>query len=88
MVWMEDRRRRAFDCNEDAFFSENVPQYPVYERLGSLLETHDILMVRVNPCEMGWPVRRPRVFIAALNRKTLVFRGPSHYQQIKRKKKQ
>jgi hypothetical protein len=55
-----------------------VKGYPAGTKLGGPLSaTHSIMSVSVKPEHFGWPVRRPRVFTAGLNRKTMIWVGGS-----------
>jgi len=81
-IWLEERRAFARQGFEDMFFSENVQNYPVQEKLVTeLMDTHHVLHVEFSPHMQGWPVRRPRMFSAALSKSTLRFVGPKNYEE-------
>ena len=42
-----------------------------------LQPTHDIFSIVLSPMDLGWPIRRTRLFTCALNRQTLAWVGPS-----------
>ena len=47
------------------------------EKLVDLLaETHDVFYIVVSPIDLGWPVRRRRVFCCGLSRATMAWLGP------------
>jgi hypothetical protein len=73
-VFVAERRHRAEVADEDLFISECVKNYPSRIKLTEpLADTHDVFTVNVNPIEYGYPIRRPRVFSAGINKQTLVW---------------
>ena len=74
--FVAERRRRAEVHGEDVFFAECVRNYPSQVKLQEpLQDSHEVFSVNVNPIDYGWPVRRPRVFSAGVNKETMVWIG-------------
>lgn len=78
-VWMEERRQWAKNGDEDIFFAECVPRYPV-SRVEEELDQHLVLSLVDGPERHGWPCRRPRLLMAGLNRSRLQWVGPEDFE--------
>ena len=79
-VWLAERIARAEDLSEDIWFSEKVKTYPLSHKLLEPLHdfgTHQVIHVYTGPELQGWPTSRPRVFIAGLNSRRLIWNGPT-----------
>ncbi|CAJ1412420.1 unnamed protein product, partial [Effrenium voratum] len=80
-VWITERFRRAEVAEEDLFFSECTPKYPVQVKISEPLQpTHTVISVVVGPDSLGWPVRRKRVFCCGLSNATVAWLGPPEDQ--------
>ena len=53
-VWLAERRQWALERVEDMFLFENVPQFPVNEKLREpLKDTHDVIALNISPQDWG-----------------------------------
>ncbi|CAE7378643.1 unnamed protein product [Symbiodinium sp. CCMP2592] len=75
-IWLAERVARAEQGVEDMVISECTPRYPVKEKLADLEKTHEIIYLHISPMQLGWPVRRSRVFTCSLNRESMAWVGP------------
>ena len=78
-VWSCERQQFAARSDEDLFFSECTPRYPVQQKLPEGMKYHRTLTITIGPECMGWPVRRQRLLMCGLNLKTLRWVGPDNY---------
>ena len=83
LLWTEDRRL------EDWFFSENSSAYPVQSKQVDALEaTHSVMHIRICPTQLGFPMKRPRMFSFGFNRAKWTWIGPvadqvqSHFESL------
>ncbi|CAE7036856.1 unnamed protein product [Symbiodinium sp. CCMP2592] len=82
-VWLAERRHRGEQCEEDFFVSECTPRYPVEAKLRNPLESsHDVLHIVVSATDLGWPVRRRRVFTCGLSKASMIWLGPPQEQLL------
>ena len=57
----------AKQCLEDRFFSENSSAYPVQSKQVDALEaTHSVMHIRICPTQLGFPMKRPRMFFQSI----------------------
>ena len=76
-LWLMERMRAAECGLEDFFVQENSPNYPWQEKIADELHsTHTVLRLLVKPNELGYPVRRARSYVIAVNKATLEWTGP------------
>jgi hypothetical protein len=63
---------------EDIAFTECSDRYPVEVKQGQTLQgSHSVVFIRTCPHMLGFPVTRKRMFSACINRKRVVWVGPS-----------
>lgn len=80
-IFVAERRRRAEDGDEDIFFGECTPRFDVHKKLVQpLADTHDIYWLVTGPECFGWPCRRERMFCVGINKKRIVWAGPTDYR--------
>ena len=82
-VWSAERTWLAVNSLEDVFFTENSSSYPVTtKQVDPLAATHDVKHVVVCPTELGFPMRRRRVFTVGIDRARWVWTGPSSAEEV------
>jgi hypothetical protein len=82
-VWEVERTFTAEADLEDLYFSENSDRYPVEEKQKQpLQETHHVVSVRISPRDLGFPMRRRRLFTAGLCKRKWIWTGPSTCEQV------
>jgi len=75
-IWHAERIALAEASQEDGFFFECTPLFPVRELIRDrFAKTHFCFWVIVDPLWQGYPSRRRRVLCFCGNRKTLVWTG-------------
>jgi len=72
LIWSKDMEEQRFDMT----VLENSPRFPVPIFREPMEKHSTVLAVVHGPEVLGWPVRRPRLFAAALARVSLVWLGP------------
>ena len=76
-VWKNERQWLAEQGLEYMYFTENSVHYPVQDKqVDALQSSHDVKYVTVSPCELGYPVRRRRVFSFGFDRSKWLWIGP------------
>ena len=76
-VWLAERIALAHALDEDIFFLGCTPRYPIKKLRDTLQSSHKVVWVRDGPELHGWPHKRMRWLVAALNIKTMAWVGPS-----------
>ena len=82
-VWKAERTYLASLGLEDFFFTENSAAYPVHtKQIQPLHATHEIQHITVCPTEMGFPIRRRRVFTFGYDKSRWVWAGPKTDEEV------
>ena len=59
------------------FFAECTMRFPVKEKIADRLkDSHYVFFIFVDPEDIGWPCKRPRMFCCGINRRTCRWTGP------------
>ena len=79
--WISERKALATTSDEDVFFHENRPEYPVQAQMRDpLKETHEVLSIITDPLMFAKPVSRKRRMSCGINRQKWKYIGPQDVQ--------
>ena len=75
-VWTEERLFQGKKCLEDWYFSENSGSYPVLSKqVAALEDSHQVMHIHICPTQLGFPMKRSRMFSFGLNKSKWVWVG-------------
>ena len=76
-IWFLERVDWANNLKEDIFFAECTTRFPVKDKIADRLQySHYVFFIFVDPEDIGWPCKRPRMFCCGINRRTCRWTGP------------
>ena len=81
-IWEVDRARAAELSAEHFYFTECAATYPAQRQCHALDHLFTVVRVKASPHELGFPVRRPRMFSAGLALEWYVWVGPAEDEEI------
>ena len=82
-IWQVDRLRAAELGAESVFFTECSSLYPAQTKQAApMTEQFHVVFIQASPDLLGFPVRRPRMFSAGINRAEYLWCGPSTPQEV------
>ena len=82
-VWKAERAYLASLGSEDFFFTENSSAYPVHmKQIQPLQSTHEIQHITICPTDMGFPMRRRRIFTFGYDKSRWVWVGPKTTEDV------
>ena len=82
-VWKTERQWLAENSLEDWFFTENSSRYPIEQKqIQALKSTHVVKHVTACPSELGYPMRRRRVFSFGYDHSRWVWTGPDSPEAV------
>ena len=82
-VWCSERKYLACNNLEDWFFTENSSHYPVQtHQVEALAESHGVQHVTFCPSDMGFPMRRRRMFSFGYTHEHWAWVGPQSQAEV------